>query len=145
MRPSTATDLLTLCFGMLLGFVIGAIQFPAFGASVGLGNAGGLLVSGVLVSTVASRPRFFGNTPTAARNILRTRPRRLRCDRRDHAGNSLLSQLTGAIALKIFLIGFVACSVPPFIVWAVGWHVQDQRRGADGRRRRCAQPQRALP
>ncbi|MFG1245180.1 aspartate:alanine exchanger family transporter [Xanthobacter flavus] len=123
-RPSTATDLLTLCLGMLLGFVIGAIQFPAFGASVGLGNAGGLLVSGVIVSTLASRLRFFGNTPTAARNILE-----------DlglvvfvaivgiNAGNSLLSQLTGALALKIFLIGFVACSIPPFIVWAVGWHV----------------------
>ena len=42
-RPSTATDLLTLSIGMMLGFLIGAIQFPAFGAKVGLGNAGGLL------------------------------------------------------------------------------------------------------
>jgi putative transport protein len=39
-----------------------------------------------------------------------------------NAGNSLLSQLTGAVALKIFLLGFVACSVPPFIVWAIGFH-----------------------
>ena len=31
-RPSTATDLLTLSLGMILGFLIGAIQFPAFGA-----------------------------------------------------------------------------------------------------------------
>jgi putative transport protein len=69
-RPSTATDLLTLSFGMVLGFLLGAIQFPAFGASVGLGNAGGLLVSGVLVSSVVSRLRFFGNTPNAARNVL---------------------------------------------------------------------------
>ena len=42
-RPSTATDLLTLSVGMILGFLIGMIQFPAFGAKVGLGNAGGLL------------------------------------------------------------------------------------------------------
>ena len=55
---------------MILGFLIGAIQFPAFGAKVGLGNAGGLLVSGVIVSSVASRLRFFGNTPAAARNVL---------------------------------------------------------------------------
>ena len=40
-----------------------------------------------------------------------------------NAGNSLLAQLTGALALKIFLVGFVACSVPPIIVWAIGWHV----------------------
>ena len=55
---------------MILGFLIGTIQFPAFGAKVGLGNAGGLLVSGVIVSSVASRLRFFGNTPNAARNVL---------------------------------------------------------------------------
>ncbi|PSC05567.1 transporter [Alsobacter soli] len=123
-RPSAATDLLTLATGMMLGLLIGAIQFPAFGASVGLGNAGGLLVSGVIMSSIASRLRFFGNTPNAARNILE-----------DlglvvfvaivgiNAGNSLLTQLTGAIALKIFLVGFVACSLPPVIVWAIGYHV----------------------
>ncbi|QIG46826.1 transporter [Nordella sp. HKS 07] len=123
-RPSTATDLLTLALGMILGFLIGAIQFPAFGASIGLGNAGGLLVSGVIVSSMASRLRFFGNTPNAARNILE-----------DlglivfvaivgiNAGNSLLTQLTGILALKIFIIGFIACSIPPVIVWALGYHV----------------------
>lgn len=123
-RPSSATDLLTLAFGMILGFLIGAIQFPAFGASVGLGNAGGLLVSGIIVSSASSRLRFFGNTPAAARNILE-----------DlglivfvaivgiNAGNSLLSQLTGILALKIFLLGFLVCSLPPFVVWAVGYHM----------------------
>ncbi|WP_431282503.1 aspartate:alanine exchanger family transporter [Humitalea sp. 24SJ18S-53] len=123
-RPSTATDLLTLSLGMILGFLIGQIEFPAFGAKVGLGNAGGLLVSGVIVSSVASRLRFFGNTPAAARNVLE-----------DlglvvfvaivgiNAGNSLLAQLTGILALKIFLVGFVACTLPPIIVWTIGYHV----------------------
>jgi putative transport protein len=123
-RPSTATDLLTLSVGMILGLLIGTIQFPAFGASVGLGNAGGLLVSGVIVSSIVSRVRFFGNTPNEARNILE-----------DlglvvfvaivgiNAGNSLLTQLTGLLAVKILLVGFVACSIPPVIVWAIGYHV----------------------
>ncbi|MCZ8098629.1 MAG: transporter [Burkholderiales bacterium] len=123
-RPSTATDLLTLSVGMILGLLIGTIQFPAFGASVGLGNAGGLLVSGVIVSSIVSRVRFFGNTPNEARNILE-----------DlglvvfvaivgiNAGNSLLTQLTGALAVKILLVGFVACSIPPVIVWSIGYHV----------------------
>jgi putative transport protein len=122
-RPSTSTDLLTLAAGMILGFLIGLIQFPVFGSKVGLGNAGGLLLSGVIVSSLVSRLRYFGNTPNAARNILE-----------DlglvvfvaivgiNAGNSLLAQLTGAIALKIFIVGFVACSIPPFIVWAIGYH-----------------------
>jgi putative transport protein len=123
-RPSTATDLLTLSLGMVLGLGIGLIQVPAFGASVGLGNAGGLLVSGIIVSSLVSRVRFFGNTPNAARNILE-----------DmgliffvaivgvNAGASLVSQLSAVIALKIFGLGFVACTIPPFIVWAIGFHI----------------------
>lgn len=123
-RINTATDLLTLSAGMLLGLLIGMIQFPAFGASIGLGNAGGLLLSGVIVSSVVSRLRFFGNTPNAARNVLE-----------DlglvvfvaivgvNAGAGLLAQLTGAVALKIFIVGFIACTIPPFIVWAIGYHI----------------------
>jgi uncharacterized transporter YbjL len=58
----------------------------------------------VIVSSLQSHLRFFGNTPNAARNVLE-----------DlglvvfvaivgiNAGNSLLAQLTGALALKIFV------------------------------------------
>ncbi len=123
-HPSTSTDLFTLCAGMILGFLIGLIQFPAFGSSVGLGNAGGLLVAGVIVSSISSRLRFFGNTPNAARNILEDMGLVVFVAIVGiNAGASLLEQLTGAIALKIFLVGFVACSVPPFIVWSIGLYV----------------------
>jgi putative transport protein len=122
--PNTSTDLLTLSAGMILGLLIGAISFPAFGASVGLGNAGGLLVSGVIVSSLQSRLRFFGNTPNAARNILEDLGLVVFvCIVGINAGNSLLAQLTGAIALKIFIVGFIACTIPPFVVWALGYHV----------------------
>ncbi len=123
-RPSTSTDLLTLSAGMVIGLLIGKINVPVGSFSVGLGNAGGLLLSGILVSSVVSRLRFFGSTPNAARNILE-----------DlglvtfiaivgiNAGATLLEQLTGAIAVKIFLAGFVASTIPPFITWAIGYHV----------------------
>jgi putative transport protein len=123
-RPSTATDLLTLAFGMILGFIIGKFTVNIAGSAVGLGNAGGLLVSGVIVSSLVSRLRFFGHTPTAARNILE-----------DlglivfiaivgvNAGATLLAQLTGTVALYIFLAGFIVCTVPPIVVWAIGYHV----------------------
>jgi putative transport protein len=122
--PSTSTDLFTLSVGMILGLLIGLIEFPAFGAKVGLGSAGGLLVSGVLVSSIASRLRFFGNTPNAARNIIE-----------DiglivfvaivgiNAGAGLLSDLSVILALKIFFVGFMACSIPPILVWIIGWHI----------------------
>jgi putative transport protein len=123
-RPSTATDLLTLSIGMIVGLLIGAINIPVAGFSVGLGNAGGLLLSGIFVSSAVSRLRFFGSTPNAARNILE-----------DlglvtfvgivgiNAGASLLAQLTGAIAVKIFLVGFIASTIPPFVTWALGYHL----------------------
>jgi putative transport protein len=123
-RPSTGTDLLTLSVGMIVGLLIGQINVPVGSFSVGLGNAGGLLLSGIFVSSAVSRLRFFGSTPNAARNILE-----------DlglvtfvgivgiNAGASLLAQLTGAIALKIFLVGFIACTIPPFVTWAIGFHL----------------------
>jgi putative transport protein len=123
-RQSSATDLLTLSVGMILGFLIGMIEFPAFGSQVGLGNAGGLLVSGIIVASISSRLRFFGSTPNAARNVLE-----------DlglvvfvaivglNSGATLLESLTGAIAIKIFLVGFLACTIPPFVVWAIGYHM----------------------
>src|SRR4030095_4938667 len=107
-----------------LGLLIGAISFPLAGAKVGLGNAGGLLVSGVIVSSIASRLRFFGNTPNAARNILE-----------DlglivfiaivgiNPGAGLVTQLSGALADKIFVARFIVCTVPPIMVWAIGYHL----------------------
>jgi putative transport protein len=123
-RPSTATDLLTLSAGMVIGLLIGLINVPIGSFSVGLGSAGGLLLSGIFVSSAVSRLRFFGSTPNAARNILE-----------DlglvtfisivgiNAGATLLAQLTGTIALYIFLAGFIASTIPPFITWAIGYHI----------------------
>ena len=123
-RPSTATDLLTLSVGMVAGLLIGQINVPIGSFSVGLGNAGGLLLSGIFVSSIVSRLRFFGSTPNAARNVLE-----------DlglvtfiaivgiNAGATLLAQLTGKIALFIFLAGFIASTIPPILTWAIGYHL----------------------
>jgi putative transport protein len=122
-RTNTSTDLLTLAVGMIIGFLIGQIEFPAFGAKIGLGNAGGLLLSGVIVSSLVSRLRFFGNTPNAARNVLEDLGLVVFVSIVGvNAGAGLLAQLTGAVALKIFIAGFIACTIPPFIVWAIGFH-----------------------
>ena len=123
-RPSTSTDLLTLSAGMILGLLIGSISFPLAGAKVGLGNAGGLLVSGVIVSSVASRLRFFGNTPNAARNILEDLGLVMFIAIVGiNAGASLVTQLSPDLAMKIVVAGFVVCTVPPILVWAIGYHM----------------------
>jgi putative transport protein len=123
-RPSSSTDLLTLSIGMILGLLVGLLEVNVGGFAVGLGAAGGLLLAGVFVSSVVSRLKYFGNTPNPARNLIE-----------DlglitfvaivgiNAGSTLLEQLNGTIALKIFVAGFVASTVPPIVVWAIGHHL----------------------
>src|SRR6266850_5283078 len=121
-RTNSSTDLLTLAFGMILGFLIGQIAFPAFGASIGLGNAGGLLLSGVIVSSLVSRLRFFGNTPNAARNVLEDLGLVVFVSIVGiNAGAGLLAQLTGAVALKIFVAGFIAYAVSGILLTVFGY------------------------
>jgi putative transport protein len=122
--PGTPADLLLLSAGMFLGLAIGTLSFPLAGARVGFGNAGGLLAAGVIVSSLAARLRFFGNTPQAARNLLE-----------DlglvgfasilgiNAGATLVAQLSGELAAKILVSGFVTCTLPPILAWAIGYHV----------------------
>ena len=123
-RPNSMTDLLTLSIGMILGFLIGMIQFSILGSKVGLGNAGGLLLSGIIVASLSSRLRFFGSTPNAARNILEDLGLIVFVSIVGiNSGAAVLTQLSGTIATQIFLIGFVACTIPPFIIWAIGYHI----------------------
>lgn len=81
-----------------------------------MGNAGGLLLSGIVVSAAVSRRRYFGNTPNAARNILEDMgPVVFVAIVGVNAGGALVTQLSGAVALNIFVIGFFACTVAPFV------------------------------
>lgn len=123
-RPSASTDLLTLSVGMILGLFIGQIPLPMFGTTVPLGNAVGLLISGLLVSFFSARLPMFGYTPSAARNILQDLGMIVFVAIIGiNAGAVILEQLTGIMAVKILLLGFVGCSLPPFAVWAVGYYL----------------------
>lgn len=65
------TDLVTFSFGMAAGVMLGLIVFKAGGVAIGLGTAGGLLVTGILVGYLSSLHPTFGRVPTAARYLLR--------------------------------------------------------------------------
>jgi putative transport protein len=125
-RPSTVTDLLMWSIGMILGFLIGLLGFPVQGSMVTLGAGAGLLVSGVIVSSIASRVRFIGYTPNAARNIIEDLGLVLFISMVGvNSGAALISQLTGAITLKILVAGFICTTIPPILVWAIGYHLMN--------------------
>jgi putative transport protein len=123
-RANSSTDLLTLAIGMILGLLIGKVTLQVWGAALGLGNAGGLLVSGVIVSLLLSRLRFLGDTPKAARNFLHDLGLIVfAAIVAINAGAALVNLLSGPMLLYIFVAGFIVCTVPPVVAWAVGFHL----------------------
>ena len=64
------TDLVTFAFGIGLGLILGIPSFIVGGTRIGLGSAGGVLVSGLVFGMLHSRNILVGRLPTAARNIL---------------------------------------------------------------------------
>jgi AspT/YidE/YbjL antiporter-like protein len=122
-RPSSSTDLLAFGLGMILGFLIGNISIPIAGTPVVLGAGAGLLVSGIVVSSIVSRVRFFGNTPSAARKLLEDLGLVLFIGMVGvNTGPGLVTQLSLSVFVKILLAGFIVTTVPPFVVWIIGYH-----------------------
>lgn len=120
-RPSIATDLLVLSLGMILGFLIGVLEVPVKGLPIGLGAAGGLLVSGVIVASVRARWPVFAATPDSSRQLLEDLGLTVFVAIVGiNVGATLLAKLSGMTALYIFLAGFVVTTVPPFLVWIIG-------------------------
>jgi putative transport protein len=66
-RPVVETDLLTLALGIAAGIALGTLSVTIAGVSVGLGTAGGLLTTGLVIGYLRSIRPTFGRIPTAAR------------------------------------------------------------------------------
>ncbi len=64
------TDMVTFCFGICLGVIIGLFAITVGQLSIGLGSAGGLLSAGLIIGYLRSVHPTFGRLPDAARWIL---------------------------------------------------------------------------
>jgi putative transport protein len=69
-REIAETDMVTFAFGIALGVVIGLFAVSVGQLSIGLGSAGGLLTSGLVIGYLRSVYPTFGRLPDAARWIL---------------------------------------------------------------------------
>ncbi len=69
-REIAETDMLTFTFGIVMGVVIGLFAVSIGQLSIGLGSAGGLLTSGLIIGYLRSVYPTFGRLPDAARWIL---------------------------------------------------------------------------
>ncbi len=69
-RDIAETDMVTFAFGIVIGMLVGMLSIEVGGVSIGLGSAGGLLASGLVISYMRSRRPTFGRLPDAAQWIL---------------------------------------------------------------------------
>jgi len=69
-REIEETDMVTFTFGIALSVVIGLFAITVGQLSIGLGSAGGLLTSGLVIGYLRSIHPTFGRLPDAARWIL---------------------------------------------------------------------------
>lgn len=122
-RRSATTDLLTLSVGLVLGGLLGAITVKIFGVPVSLGSAGGLLITGIIISFLRSRHPTFGNIPGAARGILEDIGLTLFVAVLGlGAGGSVLHVLQTA-GLPVFLVGAATTLAPALCAWLWGIYV----------------------
>ncbi len=68
-RESEQTDLITFALGIAVGLAIGTLTVTIGGVSVGLGSAGGLLATGLVIGYLRALHPTFGRLPAAARWI----------------------------------------------------------------------------
>jgi putative transport protein len=69
-RKIAETDMVTFAFGIAFGVLLGLLSIKVGQISIGLGSAGGLLASGILIGYLRSIYPVFGRMPDAARWIL---------------------------------------------------------------------------
>ncbi|MEW5912084.1 MAG: TrkA C-terminal domain-containing protein [Thermodesulfobacteriota bacterium] len=122
-RRSATTDLLTLAVGLVLGGLLGAVTVKIWGVPVSLGSAGGLLLTGIIISFLRSRHPTFGNIPGAARGVLEDIGLTLFVAVLGlGAGHSVLDVLRSA-GLPVFLVGVAVTLVPALCAWLWGRYV----------------------
>lgn len=68
--PADETDLVTFAFGIAAGIAVGMLSIHIAGIPVGLGTAGGLLLSGLLIGYARAAHPTIGQLPVAASSVL---------------------------------------------------------------------------
>ena len=126
MRPTNATDIITLGLGIGTGYLVGLVTIPIAGIPIGLGTMGGIVVAGMVVSVLrAINPAFGGPMPEGARAFLESIGVDLFvCGLGLNVAPALVLALSqGRSTLIVLLLGTVCAVVPTFISWLVGLYI----------------------
>jgi putative transport protein len=125
-RPTNATDIITLGFAIATGYLVGLISIPVAGIPIGLGTMGGIVVAGMAVAIVRSlNPALGGPMPEGARAFLESIGVDLFVTTLGlTVAPALVTSLSqGWRTLFVLLLGITCAVVPTFISWLVGLYI----------------------
>jgi putative transport protein len=119
-RESAETDMLTFAFGIVFGVLVGLLAIKVGQLSIGLGSAGGLLASGLVIGYLRSIHPTFGRLPEAASWVLMEFGLLLfMAGVGLRAGGDILETLAAAGPLLI-LAGVLVTLIPIFVGYIFG-------------------------
>ena len=124
-RPSVATDIVTLALGLTAGALLGTLSVKIGGVTLTLTASVGLLMVGIALSTLRTRaPAFGGPFPEPARRLLEDLGLNVFVAVLGvNAGAGVIDAIArgavGPILLGCLIVGFI----PPVIGWIVGTKV----------------------
>ena len=114
------TDLVTFSFGIAIGVLLGMVVVKLGDLSIGLGMAGGLLISGILIGSASSLNPTFGRVPQAARYLLMDLGLMLfMAGVGLNAGGGMLEALA-SVGLKMVLCGLAITLLPAALAYLIG-------------------------
>ena len=125
------TDLVTFSFGIAIGVLLGMVVVKLGNLSIGLGMAGGLLISGILIGSASSLNPTFGRVPQAARFLLMDLGLMLfMAGGGLNAGGGMLEALA-SVGLKMVLCGLAITLLPAALAYVIGL-IAGTTQGATG-------------
>lgn len=105
-RPTNATDMMFVGFGILLGGIVGALTIHAGGVPIRLSTSGGALIAGLVFGWIRSKHPTFGYIPEPSLWIL------------NNVGLNLFIAVVGIAAGPSFIAGFEQVGWSLFLVGA---------------------------
>jgi putative transport protein len=124
-RPSFTTDMVTLGIGLAVGAGLGAIMIPVGSAKLTLSSSVGLLLVGILLSSLRTRrPALGGPFPEPARQLLEDLGLSVFVAILGlNAGSGVLHAIASGSVLPIVLGSLFIGLLPPVVGWVVGLYV----------------------
>jgi putative transport protein len=117
------TDLVTFSFGICFGVLLGLVTLKIAGISIGLGTAGGLLLSGITIGYLSSLYPTFGRVPAPAQYLLKELGLMLLMAAIGlNAGSGILEGLT-SVGPAIIICALFIATVPLIIGYLFGRQV----------------------